>query len=84
MEVKLKKLKEKIVEASSDVTYCKRIVKDKSDKFDYLEEQFTKMLDMIQDIAEELYDCFKELKIVEDEITEIKDLCDELIEEEEE
>ena len=72
------------MEVSSDATYNKRLIKEKSDKFDYLEEQFTKMLDMIRGLAEELYNCFDELKIVEDEITEIKDLCDELIEEEEE
>ena len=80
----LTKLKVKIVEASSDVTYYKTVVKEKSEKLDELEEKVVKILDSIQDLSDELYECYEELKITEDEITEIKDLCDEIIEEEEE
>ena len=84
MKEKLKKLKAKIAEASSDVTYYKTVIKEKSEKFDELEEKVVKILDSIQDLSDELYECYEELKVTEDEITEIKDLCDEIIEEEEE
>ena len=83
MKEKLKKLKEKISEVSCDVTYCEIMVKGKSEELDELEEQVAKALDSIQDLSNELYECFEELKIVKSEITVIKDLCDELIEEEE-
>ena len=82
MEEKLKKLKKKISEVSFDVTYNKRLIQEKGDKLDELEERVAKILDAIQTLSEEVYECFEELKIVEDEITGIKDLCDDLIEEE--
>lgn len=84
MKEKLKKLKEKISEVSCDVTYCKIMVKGKSEELDELEEQVEKMLDVIQDLSNELYECFEELEIVKSEITEIEDLCGELIKKEEE
>ena len=80
---RLKLLKEKIVQVSSDVAYNKRKINEKSKKIDKLEEQVAKLLDTIRDLSDELYYCFGEIKITEDELIEIKDLCDELIEEEE-
>lgn len=80
---RLKLLKEKIVYVSSDVANNKRKINEKSNKIDKLEEQVAKLLDTIRDLSYELYECFGEIKITEDEMIELKDLCDELIEEEE-